>query len=46
MFMNPEVNIPTAVGATLLLIITGALAGYIPARNAANIKPIEALRDE
>jgi putative ABC transport system permease protein len=46
MFMNPEVNIPTAVGATLLLILTGALAGYIPARNAANIKPIEALRDE
>jgi putative ABC transport system permease protein len=46
MFMNPEVNIPTAVGATLLLVITGALAGYFPARNAANIKPIEALRDE
>jgi putative ABC transport system permease protein len=46
MFMNPDVNIPTAVGATLLLIITGALAGYFPAKNAANIKPIEALRDE
>ncbi len=46
MFMNPDVNIPTAIGATLLLIITGALAGYFPARNAANIKPIEALRDE
>jgi putative ABC transport system permease protein len=46
MFMNPDVNIPTAVGATLLLILTGALAGYFPAKNAANIKPIEALRDE
>jgi putative ABC transport system permease protein len=46
MFMNPDVNLPTAIGATLLLVLTGALAGYIPARNAANIKPIEALRDE
>jgi putative ABC transport system permease protein len=46
MFMNPEVNIPTALGATVLLIITGAVAGYFPARNAASIKPIEALRDE
>jgi putative ABC transport system permease protein len=45
-FMNPEVNIPTAVGATLLLIITGAVAGYLPARKAAGIKPIEALHDE
>jgi len=46
MFMNPGVNIPTAVSATILLVITGTLAGYFPARNAANIKPIEALRDE
>jgi len=27
-------------------VISGALAGYIPARRAANVKPIEALRDE
>jgi putative ABC transport system permease protein len=46
MFTSPEVNIPTAIGATLLLVITGAIAGYFPARNASNIKPIEALRDE
>jgi len=45
-FMNPHVNVLTAVSATLLLILTGALAGYFPARNAANIKPIEALHDE
>ncbi len=43
-FANPEVNLSVALQATLLLIITGALAGYFPARKAANIRPIEALR--
>lgn len=45
-FRNPEINISTAVGATLMLIIAGALAGYFPAKTAANIQPIESLRDE
>ncbi|HQO50143.1 MAG TPA: FtsX-like permease family protein, partial [Bacteroidales bacterium] len=45
-FKQPEVNIQIAVGATLLLVVAGALAGFIPARRAASIKPIEALRDE
>ncbi|HOI32418.1 MAG TPA: FtsX-like permease family protein, partial [Bacteroidales bacterium] len=45
-FREPEVDISVAIGATLLLIIAGALAGFIPARRAAAIKPIEALRDE
>jgi putative ABC transport system permease protein len=40
------VNIQIAVGATILLIVAGALAGFIPARRAASIRPIEALRDE
>jgi putative ABC transport system permease protein len=29
-----------------ILIFSGALAGYFPARRAANIKPVDALRDE
>ena len=45
-FMNPEVDIRIALTATGILIIAGALAGFIPARKAARIKPIIALRDE
>lgn len=42
----PQVDFTTAITTVLILIIAGAIAGYIPARRAANIKPIEALRDE
>lgn len=43
---NPFIDMVMAVSATLVLILFGALAGYIPAKRAADIKPIEALRDE
>ena len=43
---NPNINLGTAIFATVILIIFGGLAGYIPARRAARIKPIVALRDE
>ncbi|MDO8896244.1 MAG: ABC transporter permease [Bacteroidales bacterium] len=45
-FTRPEVDIQIAVGATVLLIVAGALAGFFPAQRAASIRPIEALRDE
>ncbi|MEI6275737.1 MAG: ABC transporter permease [Prolixibacteraceae bacterium] len=45
-FLNPTVDFKTAISATLILILSGALAGYLPARKAANVTPIEALRDE
>jgi putative ABC transport system permease protein len=45
-FMNPTVDINIAIYSTLLLIVAGAIAGYIPAKRAASIKPIVALRDE
>ncbi|MFS4493360.1 ABC transporter permease [Maribacter sp. 2308TA10-17] len=43
---NPAINSGTAIFVTILLIICGTLAAYIPARKAAKIKPIVALRDE
>ncbi len=45
-FANPEVNFNVAIGATLILIIAGAIAGFVPARKAASVKPVVALRDE
>ena len=43
---NPYIATGTAIFATILLIICGTIAGYIPAKRAAKIKPIVALRDE
>ena len=44
--LDPYVDSLTALIATFLLIFFGAIAGYIPAKIAASIKPIVALRDE
>ena len=46
MFQNPEINFNVAIIATVVLIISGALAGFIPAKRAASINPIIALRGE
>jgi putative ABC transport system permease protein len=46
MFTNPEVDFNKAITALTILIICGAFAGWIPAKRAVSIKPIDALRDE
>lgn len=43
-FVDPTVDISTCITATIVIIIAGALAGFFPARKAAKVKPIEALR--
>jgi putative ABC transport system permease protein len=45
-FKNPEANFSLAIGATILLIIAGAIAGFVPAMKAAKVRPVDALRDE
>jgi len=46
MFVNPTVGLDVCLQATLTLIVAGTLAGLAPARRAATIRPIEALRAE
>jgi putative ABC transport system permease protein len=45
-FDHPEVNLGVAISATIVLVVSGAIAGLIPARRAAKINPVVALRDE
>lgn len=42
----PQVDFTTAITTVIILIVAGALAGFVPARRAAHIRPIEALRVE
>lgn len=46
MFHSPEIDFNVAVAALVLLIVSGVIAGLIPAQRAVSIKPIDALRDE
>ncbi len=46
MFLNPSVNIGVVLIALVILIISGLLAGMIPAQTAIKVKPVDALRTE
>lgn len=46
LFSNPQVHLPTVFGALGIISVAGLLAGFMPARQAVAIRPIEALRSE
>ncbi len=46
MFVHPGVDFKVAVIALCILVVSGAFAGFIPARRAVSVKPIDALRYE
>ena len=43
-FLDPTLNLGVAVSATVVLVIAGLIAGYVPAYRAAQLKTIDALR--
>ncbi|MDD5034566.1 MAG: ABC transporter permease [Methylococcaceae bacterium] len=45
-FRDPQVDLSVALGAVGILTVAGLVAGYLPARQAVRISPIEALRHE
>jgi putative ABC transport system permease protein len=45
-FANPSVDLVTVFIALSILIVSGLLAGFIPAQNAIRVKPVDALRTE
>ncbi|MGB5227185.1 ABC transporter permease [Eudoraea sp.] len=46
MFLNPSVSLGVVIVALFILILSGLLAGFIPAQSAIKVKPIDALRTE
>ena len=46
MFANPSVDLGVVFTALTILIVSGLLAGLIPAQNAIKVQPVDALRTE
>lgn len=43
-FLDPTLDLRVVVSATIVLVVAGLIAGYIPAYRAAQLKTIDALR--
>lgn len=44
LFIDPMIDLPNAVGAVVVMILGGVLAGYLPARRAVRLSAVEAMR--
>ncbi len=45
-FYHPEVQLMVGIGAVVVLVLAGTVAGLIPASMAARVNPVVALKDE
>ena len=45
-FLNPGINLSVGLACLAILVVSGALAGLLPAMRAVKIKPIDAIREE
>lgn len=45
-FLNPQIDLKTGLVSFLILGVSGALAGLLPANRAIRVKPIDAIREE
>jgi macrolide transport system ATP-binding/permease protein len=46
LFGTPPWDVPTLTAVAIVLAIAALLASYIPARRAASVNPVDALRAE
>ncbi len=46
MFLDPGIGFGTAISATVIIVVSGLLAGVLPATRAIQVKAIDAIREE
>ena len=46
MFINPQIGFGAAIAATVIIVLSGLLAGVLPAVRAIQIRAIDAIREE
>ncbi len=46
MFLDPQIGFGAAIVATIIIVLSGLLAGVLPATRAIQIKAIDAIREE